>query len=250
MITEQTKALTTELASLRTEQTEIVQQNKALSDLIVGLQAEVQSLRDQLMEKVELIIKTKNESPPLPIPTDALRETLKNTLSEEKVKSEVIVADVEDIGANNDLQFVSGLCSKMEFNTKPQAIMRLKKSQENNDRPRLLKVSFGNPFEARTFTARFAEVKKQNATNLPDIKMRPSRTKAEREIFKKKSALKNRLNEEAKTTGNHNTQSFSLRENGEIWRYVHLQGKWTRDREWQEPAPETHSGNLQSTPRA
>jgi hypothetical protein len=214
------------------------------------------------MEKVELM--TQNESPPQAIPstsyasacfqpmpatvTDALRETLKNTLIEEKVKSEVIVSDVEDKGANNDLEFVSGLCSKMEFRTKPQAIMRLKKNQENSDKPRLLKVSFSNPFEARTFTARFAEVKKVSANNLPDIKMRPSRTKADREIFKKKSAVKNRLNEEAKTAGNHNAQSFSLRENGEIWRFVHLQGKWTRDKEWQEPAPKTHEGNLPSTP--
>ena len=71
MITEQTKALTTELTSLQTKQAEIVQQNKQLNDEIAGLRAEVKLLRDQLMAKVELIIKTQNESPPLLPPTSS-----------------------------------------------------------------------------------------------------------------------------------------------------------------------------------
>ena len=68
---------------------------------------------------------------------------------------------------------------------------------------------------------------------LSSLRMRPSRTREEQSLFKRKSDEVFKLNTAAKNENK--KESFSLRENGQIWRFTQNEnGRWVRDKDWQE----------------
>ena len=172
--------------------------------------------------------------------SEVLCQSVKNAFNEERIKCDVIISKAEESG--DDVNFVSDLCKKMNFPTKPCNPHRLgKKSSE--DRPRLLKISFPTAFDARTFVSRYGQFRKENR-NEPCLRIRGSKTKEEQAVFSKNSKIAHELNQEARTKKL--PESYSLRDNGTIWKFMKgpNDGIWRRDREWQLP-----SGNDNRTPQ-
>lgn len=162
---------------------------------------------------------------------DVVRNSVQSTLRDEQIKSQIIISKVDEKA--NATQFLTNLCEKMSFTTeKSTDIERI--GRKSSDRNRLLKVSFQTPFDARSFKARFDELKRENDTDLPNIRVRPSKTKKERELFSKNSQLAHKLNEEAKR--DNSAFSFSLRDDGHIWKFVQQEdGKWKKDKDFKLP---------------
>ena len=134
----------------------------------------------------------------------------------------------EDKG--QDQEFVKDLCAKLQFETEPIGVTRVGHKSKAANHHRLLRVTFANAFDSRSFRARFAERKKTN-TDLPNIRMRAGRSKEEQVLFKQKGIEVYKLNQAAKEDGNN--ASFSLRENGHVWKFnKNNEGKWVRDESW------------------
>jgi hypothetical protein len=80
--------------------------------------------------------------------------------------------------------------------------------------------------------SRYSGAKKKE--NVPAVKVRSCRTKEEEILYKEKLKRLRELNGKAKADGN--SVSFSLRDNGSIWRFKKdaVTSKWSRDVEWSE----------------
>ena len=136
---------------------------------------------------------------------------MQSVIEEEKVKSDVIVSDFRD--SNRDIADVEPLCTEVGFSSKPISVQRLGKSPigkstEQPVRPRLLKITFKTPFDARTFQAKVEEAKKSETLSQSTLRCRPGRTKEEQTKFTKLKSEIYKLNQSADTS----VESFSLRQ--------------------------------------
>lgn len=173
---------------------------------------------------------------------DVVKSSVQTVLREEKVKSDVILINVND--AKQDSNDIKELCSEIGFPTQPVGVQRLGKPQTN--RPRLLKVTFGSVFDARAFQAKFLEAKKEDHPKTSGVRCRPGRTKAEQENFTKLSKAVYNLNKDAKPAGN---ESFSLRPNGQVWKFAKdEEGRWKRVTDWTYTPVSPAQGNSSQPP--
>lgn len=160
---------------------------------------------------------------------DVVRQTVQSTLAEQNSQAEVVISGVEERG--QDTAFIHELCAQMNFSQKPVSLNRV--GQKPKDGHRLMKVSFPSQFDARAFKSRYNQLKNDQ----PDaykLRMRPGLTAAQRKIFNQKKKLAQDLN--SKATADNASYSFSVRENGDIWKFVQSEdGKWRRDSDWREP---------------
>ena len=217
-----------------------------ISDLTKTMKDEIKMLRDEVASlKAELsIVNSKLSSvnadstaPSIDAPTFAdvvsstvaplLRKSVQSALNEEQAKNEVIIGRAEENG--NDQNAVMNLCQKLDFQSTPKEIKRLGKKTDDNH-SRLLKVSFAHQFDARTFCARFEE-KRRAKDDIPNWRVRISRTKEEQAAFIKKNNVVFKLNEDAKAAKLN--ESYSLRNDGSVWKFVKQpDSSWKRDSEW------------------
>lgn len=162
-----------------------------------------------------------------------VQQSVKDALNEDRCKCDVIISSAPDGG--DDKKLVNEICAKMDFTSKPTDIKRL--GPINKDRPRLMRVSFGTSFDARTFISSFRQ-----GSDLPPYRLRPGKTKTELENFKNRSTHAYKLNEDARKNGE--TVSFSLRDNGDIWKFAKNEsGSWRREKNW---LPESQTENMRA----
>lgn len=213
---------------------------KALRDEVSSLRAELAASRDRPTTC------TTSDT----IFADVVRDTVKSTIHDEQLKSELIIGNVDDNGKDTD--FMADLCEKMDCRVKPIDLKRL--GNKSTNKKRLIKASFPTAFDARAFKAKYAQIKKTTDADIPSIRVRQSRSKEEQTKLRTVIKLAQHLNKTAKeSNANH---SFSLRDNGEIWKYAKDdEGKWSRDADWVAPeeteeietetdaSPEPPSGN-------
>lgn len=205
-------------------------------ELTKELQGEVLALRTQVSElQAELSKKTLqpvNDEVSKPDYAEAVRKSVQSVFDQEKCKNDVMISKAEEKG--EDQHFVKDLCNKLDFETQPIGIMRVGHKSNASNHHRLLKVTFANGFDARSFRARFAERRKAEQGkdhDLPNIHMRAGRSREEQALFKEQGDMVHTLNEAAKKDGDN--ASFSLRENGQIWKFTKSHnGKWVRDENW------------------
>ena len=215
--------------------------NKALHDGLQGLRDEVAQLKEQL----KTLSPQRSSFDGANSFAHVVRQTVKDTFAEEKAHKEVIISGVEEEG--RDPAFLTDLCHKLNFHSKPTAVLRLgnpknrvnDNEKQGNDtknsekRPRLLKVTFPSQFEARTFRARYDEAKKDNV-EVPKLRLRPGKSAEELKNYSEKKKLVTSMNKEAQEA--EASHSFSLRESGEIWKFQKGDdGHWHRVKEWKEP---------------
>eukprot|EP00914_Ancora_sagittata_P011463 GHVO01022286.1.p3 GENE.GHVO01022286.1~~GHVO01022286.1.p3 ORF type:complete len:121 (-),score=15.81 GHVO01022286.1:827-1189(-) len=93
---------------------------------------------------------------------------------------------------------------------------------------RMMKVTFTSNFDARTFMSRFEANKDKDG--VPSIFIRPYRTKEDQVKYKRYKKDVKDLNDAAKEAGDE--CSYSLRNNGAIWKFVQVDGRWRRDENW------------------
>jgi hypothetical protein len=116
-------------------------------------------------------------------------------------------------------------------------------------RERLLKVTFANSFDARSFLARPDERRKTGADNdaLMKLHMRSGRSKEEQVRYKRLKADTHKLNLDAKKDGLQ--VSFSVRDNGKIWKYVKDDsGRWERATDWSYSPSTSSQGKATAAP--
>ena len=159
---------------------------------------------------------------------DVVRSSVRSVIHDEQCKAEMIFSSVEEKG--KDREFIANLCDKMDLQTKPIEISRLGRSKPpSTDRPRLLKVTFQTAFDARTFRVKYDEVKGKEG--IPSHRLRNGRNKDQQALFKKNSAIAHKLNEDARKSGSN--ASFTLRDNGEVWKFSKQEGgMWIREEQW------------------
>ena len=159
--------------------------------------------------------------------SEMVKSSVKAVFQHEHAKNDVIIKGMKE--NNTDENDVISLCDKVQAVTKPKDLVRLGKP--NAKRPRLLKASFQTSYEARGFLSRFDACKKGDAGALPkDIRCRPSRTREEQEKRNALSSQVFKLNQDVGTDGG---ISYSLRQNGEIWKFAKQEsGKWRRVLDW------------------
>ena len=155
---------------------------------------------------------------------------MSTALREDRTKCDVIISGAPE--ASSDTRFVSDLCQTMNFDIQPRNPQRLGKV---GDRPRLLKATFPSPFDARTFIARYDQHRREKTDNLPTIRIRSNKTKDKRVAFSRGSKIAFALNKKANEDGL--PESYSLRDDGSVWKYVKSDnGKWRRERDWVPPS--------------
>ena len=86
--------------------------------------------------------------------------------------------------------------------------------------------------------ASFDAQRKDKNLNLPAIRLRSGKSKEELEAFRNNAKLVYNLNAEAKKAGRQDSESFSLRDNGAIWKFAtNENGAWRRVTGWSPPSP-------------
>ena len=225
----------------------IVKMKPLLDDCMKELRDEISALKEEVSElKSELLKKKSNPENPVPQSyssvaspslTKIMQTTMKDTLNEEKTKAQVVIANAKETG--KDVEFMTSLCDKVKHKSMPKAVARIGR-KEKPEHSRLMKVTFDSNFDARTFMSCYEAAKSDETSDkeLSEIRIRPCRTKSEQTKYKAKLIKLREMNKTAKDDGDQ--VSFSLRDNGNIWRYVkHNSGKWKRDTEWKEPQTES-----------
>ena len=171
-----------------------------------------------------------------------VKQTVQSTMEEDKVKCDLMIYNVDDDG--NDERCMKDLCTMMNLNEQSRPIRLVRVGKKKEDRKRLIKASFSTEFDARKFKASYNEARNNETPNLPSVRVRRCRTKEEETMYKSKIKRLKELNDLAKEEGN--ATSFSLKDNGLIWKYVkdNQSGKWRRDVKWsEEPNRADDSGN-------
>jgi hypothetical protein len=129
---------------------------QALRDEITALKSELDSCRCKCTTDVPNSNQWPWLSADTPSPTasksfaKAVTDSVKTALSDDKTKSEVIIAKLPE--KKHDAEDVQALCAELNFPHRPSAVSRLGK--EPGERPRPLKVTFPTPFDARLFLTR------------------------------------------------------------------------------------------------
>jgi hypothetical protein len=180
---------------------------------------------------------------------DVVRQSDTSALNDERHESDVVIGRAPESGDDNI--FIASICEKMGFNTKPSTTHRLGKPTAGNSNPRLLKVTFPTSFDARSFMAAFEAKRMDKDLNLPAIRLRSGKSKEELEVFRKSAKLAYNLNAEAKKAGRQHSESFSLRDNGDIWKFAtNENGAWKRVTGWSPPPQPRQSTTTSTAPPA
>lgn len=222
----------------------IKEATQGLEDEIKLLRSEVMQLKEQLNQSVEEVKETMSvdaadrasfsETVVASKYSDVIKKSVQTVLQEDKLKSELILSKVDE--KEHAQEFIAQLCEKINYHKKPVDIKRLGKKTE--DRNRVIKLTLPTPFEARTFTARYMQEKDRE--DVPNIRIRPCRSTEEQKVFTKSNSKVYAMNKKASEANR--KESFSLRPNGEIWRfYENDAGSWVRDRSWSLPEEEAEN---------
>ena len=219
---------------------------------IGSLRAEVKSLRDALDAKEEVAVLSKEVMALRQSQSDGtlgaaatgstgratskgdfaavVRKSVQTAIKDEKCKCEVIISKIEEKG--EDDKVIEQLCETLDFKTKPLEVIRIgRKEEDDSSRQRLMKVTFANQFEARTFRAKYDEERQTDRDGLPKLRMRAGRNEDDQALFRKLKAQAHKMNADAKAGGDN--ASFSVRDQGVIWKFKkNGDGKWVRDRAW------------------
>ncbi|ELU03510.1 hypothetical protein CAPTEDRAFT_185844 [Capitella teleta] len=206
------------------------------------LRAEMHELKTQMLEllsKMNMLSQTRtadqgelgSHTVPLATPptfADIVRSTVKNTIKEEKAQAQVVISNAKE--EDSDLQFMSSLCEKISQKSMSKKVSRM--GTKSADRVRPMIVTFDSIFDARTFMSRFDDSKSDDDVLTPPIKILLYRTREDQTMYKKKLEMARELNKKAKDESPN--ISFSLRNNGCIWKYIKDAdcNKWRRDLEW------------------
>ena len=212
--------------TLAAVKTLITEQTKTLVDEIKSLRAEVASLRASLDSVQDTRPSPSDPGDGKRSLAEVVKASVQSAMQEECVKKDIVLNLVEQ---KRDLADMDNLCEKAQIVVKPSSITRLGKPKADHSRP--LKASFPTPFDARTFMAKVEAYKKTagDDNSLTKVKCRPCRTREEQSRY---AALRNqvfKLNEMAKSGG---AESFSLRNNGEVWKFIKKDENWIRDAKW------------------
>lgn len=204
----------------------ISEQTKTLVDEIKNLRTEVATLRASLDAVQNRPPSPSNPDGNQPVLASVVKASVQSALQEECVKRDVVMNLREN---KRDMEDVNDLCQKAQINVKPSSIIRLGKPK--NDRTRPLKASFPTPFDARTFMAKVEAYRKTVGTDetLAKVRCRPCRTREEQTRYAAIREQVHQLNEAAKDGG---VESYSVRTNGAVWKFVKKNEKWVRDSEW------------------
>jgi len=227
---------------------------KSLRDEVTSLRAELAALKRDTQPQLQ-----KSSSIPLPTNKHTLEETVtasvKTAFRDEKAKREVVLAQLPE--NKRDSKDVEALCRRLKVSTRPSSTARM--GQATSERPRLLKATFPSEFDARLFLAKVEANNNDNnnADNAP-IRCRPCRTRNEQSRYLAVRDKVRRLNNNA--LENSLNESFSIRHNGDVWRFAKENGNWKRDPSWkisspqetddvsESESPEMGSGNGPSSP--
>lgn len=211
----------------------IEEHTKTLVDEITSLKAEVASLRASL-DAVQRPTPTGSPGPASRDNCSASKQTFSNVvkasvqsaLRDECVKKDVVINLPEN---KRDIDDVNDLCHKTQVTVKPSSITRIGKPGKDRSRP--LRASFPTPFDARAFMAKLDAYKKDADVGdaLKQIRCRPCRTHEEQVRFSAMAKEVYQLNEGVKSRGNAPTESYSLRHNGDIWKFVKRDDRWKRE---------------------
>ncbi|ELU11850.1 hypothetical protein CAPTEDRAFT_188659 [Capitella teleta] len=149
-----------------------------------------------------------------------------NACDQSTVFAEYSVTELDGVFMRRLFIFVTTLCEKVDHPYMPKNASRM--GRKSTERICPMMVTFGSNLEARTFKSRCKEAMEK--LGMRHIRVRSCRTKNDGEAAKA-----------AKEEGG--TVSFSLRDNGQIWRFTKdgQYGDWRRDTEWSD----SPSGNGQ-----
>jgi len=165
--------------------------------------------------------------------------SVQSALLEESAKKDVVINLPEN---KRDTADIEDLCQQAKVTVKPTAIARLGKP--NPDRTRPLKVSFPSAFDARTFQSRIDTYKESSTDEaLTKLRCRPCRTREEQAKFSALSKEVKKLNEAA-----NEGESFSIRQNGEVWKFIKDNDHWKRAMNWNFSPASSSSGNAEGIP--
>lgn len=207
----------------------VLQEIKGNRDEIKALREEVTGLKSELaVVKASTPADTDMNTPPPEGFANVVKQTVRSVFQDESVRKDVIIHLPENKQDDTD---VNELCQKVQIQVKPCAITRIGKPAEDKKRP--LKASFPSPFDARTFIAKVDAYKKEENADpsLARIRCRPCRTRDEQARYVSARADVKKLNDDAKSAGLVQV-SYSLRSNGEVWKFEKSGDTWTRVKDW------------------
>ncbi|ELU17879.1 hypothetical protein CAPTEDRAFT_192264 [Capitella teleta] len=128
-------------------------------------------------------------------------------------------------------QLVHELCDKLNFQPKSVSMERVGRKTNDATRQRLLKVTFSTQFEAHSFRARYDQEKKTNGDDIPNLCMRPGRSKEDQAMFKRLINDAHKLNKDARNK--QQDVSFSVRDNESIWKFTKKEDEtWVKNGPW------------------
>ena len=228
-------SLKEELSTLSGECQQLRTENAALRGELLTMHStqhsevtqKLSALESRLSDESDTVRTKDSSSVMLP---EVVRATVQSAIHEDQHRKEVIISKAEDKG--QDETFITELCSKLNFKTRPTEVRRLGKKNATS-RPRPLKVSFSCPFDSRAFRSRVDEVRRTDK-EVAALRVRPGRSKEEQILFKKNADIVHKLNNDAKK--DQSNISFSLRDNGTIWKFEKKDvGGWVRVQDWTLP---------------
>ena len=208
-ISERLQTIESSLEKVKKNMGSFVAELDGVKDLLTVEQKELQSIKDSsqtsYMAHGGLIAE---------LPT-ALAHSRKLEKATETASHEVIIIGLpEDV---DDLQDFS-ISSSEQLNCFPPSSAR--RLGRVGSLPRLVRLSFTNPFDARTY--RLSAMKAYREDKI-SFRARPS--------FPVELRPKLRFAASLNRTTDNNT-SYSVREDGHIWKFIRIAGKWTRDSNW------------------
>lgn len=205
---------------------------KLLKDEVSSLKEELAAVRDLHESATSNSVASAEASGPVHRTfVDVVRKSMQSVINDENCKNDVIITNApENV---EDEKMILDLCKTLDLESKPIGNTRMGRKSNESDRERLLKVTFANSFDARSFRARYDDRRKSGADNdaLMKLRMRTGRSKEEQVRYKRLNADAHKLNLDAKNDGLQ--VSFSVRDNGKIWKYVKAEsGRWERATDW------------------
>lgn len=229
----------------------ITKEIKELKKTNCCLVNEVNELKDEVVSLKETLAESKTANAPHSSAetllkrsfADTVKSSVKSVLLDEKAKSDVIISGLAE--NKKDEEDIATLCTDANIAIKPAGLVRLGKVNDASTTPRLVKASFNTSFDARTFMARLDEHKKNTKDGFKKVKCRPSRSKDDQQ---RHNALSDKVYKMNKEASKKREESYSLRRNGEVWRFTKTtSGSWTRDSNWKFGTEQTQ-GNGSRTP--
>jgi hypothetical protein len=211
----------------------IEKQTKTLMDEISSLRTEVASLRALLdAAQRDHVDNLSGHQVRTPSFSDVVKASVQFALREECVKNDLVLNLPDN---KRDIDDMNDLCQKARVAVKPSSVTRIGKPGGNRLRP--MKASFPTPFDARAFMAKLEAYKKElkdarTGDTLTKVRCRPCRTREEQARYSAVAKEVHQLNTAAKARGNEPTESYSLRHNGEVWKFVKQDDGWKRITDW------------------